>query len=196
MRVAIIERDGFKCKICGKFLTSCREAKRFVKLGHGLYNIDHIVPVVQGGRATMENLRLACPECNKKRKKQFSFREILEFAELPRVAASCRELRPESNPNPIQSESNPNPNPNPKAEPQSNRFAPPSVSEVREYCLERGSSVNPQAFVDFYASKNWMVSKNKMKDWRACVRTWEQREERDRKPEPHINPFMRDEVHL
>jgi hypothetical protein len=96
----------------------------------------------------------------------------------------------------IQSESNPNPNPNPKAEPQSNRFAPPSVSEVREYCLERGSSVNPQAFVDFYASKNWMVGKNKMKDWRACVRTWEQREERDRKPEPHINPFMREEVHL
>ena len=174
MRVAIIERDGFKCKICGKFLTSCREAKRFVKLGHGLYNIDHIVPVVQGGRATMENLRLACPECNKKRKKQFSFREILEFAESPRVAASCRELPPESNPNPIQSESNPNP----KAEPQRKRFAPPSVDEVRAYCMERGNSVDPQTFVDFYAGKDWMVGKTKMVDWKACVRTWESREKK------------------
>ena len=64
MKVELVERDGFKCKICGKFLTSCREARRFVKLGQGLYHIDHIVPVVQGGRATLENLRLTCPECN------------------------------------------------------------------------------------------------------------------------------------
>ena len=28
-------------------------------------------------------------------------------------------------------------------------------------------------FVDFYESKGWMVGKNKMKDWRAAVRTWE-----------------------
>ena len=39
----------------------------------------------------------------------------------------------------IQSESNPNPNPNPKAEPQRKRFAPPSVDEVRAYCMERGN---------------------------------------------------------
>ena len=36
--------------------------------------------------------------------------------ELPQVAASCGEMRPESNP--IQSESNPNPNPNPTREPR------------------------------------------------------------------------------
>ena len=115
MRVEIIERDGFKCKICGKFLTSCREARRFVKLGQGLYHIDHIVPVVQGGRATAENLRLTCPECNQKRKKRFSFKEILEFDPSQESAENCGEslqntARIQSNP--IQSESNPNPNPN------------------------------------------------------------------------------------
>jgi hypothetical protein len=142
----------------------------------------------------MENLRLACPECNKKRKKQFSFREILEFAELPRVAASCGELRPESNPNPIQSESNPNPNP--KAGSQRKRFVPPSVDEVREYCRERMNSVDPQTFVDFYAGKDWMVGKTKMADWKACVRTWERRQAGDRKSTQPINPFMREEVCL
>ncbi len=77
----------------------------------------------------------------------------------------------------IQSESNPNPNPNPKAEPA--RFTPPSVAEVREYCILRGNSVDPQTFVDFYSSKNWMVGKTKMKDWQAAVRTWESREKND-----------------
>ena len=116
MRVEIVERDGFKCRICGKFLTSCRDAKRFVKLGQGLHHIDHIVPVLQGGRSTLENLRLTCPECNLKRKKRFTFKEILDFESTENVAASCGEVPQnsaiiQSNPNP---ESNPNPNPESK----------------------------------------------------------------------------------
>ena len=53
------------------------------------------------------------------------------------------------------------------------RFQPPTVEEVRSYCTERGNNVDPQTFVDFYEAKGWMVGSNKMKDWRACVRTWE-----------------------
>lgn len=56
------------------------------------------------------------------------------------------------------------------------KFKKPSVEEVREYCLERGNSVDAQAFVDFYESKGWKVGNAAMKDWRACVRTWESRE--------------------
>ena len=115
MRVDIIERDGFKCRICGKFLTSCKDAKRFVKLGQGLYHIDHVVPVVQGGRATMENLQLTCPECNLKRKKRFSFKEILAFAENPdaELCGNSPQLAATCGLNPIQSNPNPNPNHNP-----------------------------------------------------------------------------------
>ena len=58
----------------------------------------------------------------------------------------------------------------------SKRFTPPTVDEVREYCEERGNGVNPQRFVDYYSSNGWMVGKNKMKDWKAAVRTWEQKE--------------------
>lgn len=53
------------------------------------------------------------------------------------------------------------------------RFTPPTVEEVREYCLERKNLVDPETFINFYESKGWFVGKNKMKDWRACVRTWE-----------------------
>ena len=58
------------------------------------------------------------------------------------------------------------------------RFIPPTVDEVAAYCQERGTSLDPDAFVDFYASKGWMVGKNPMKDWKAAVRTWERSEGR------------------
>lgn len=59
---------------------------------------------------------------------------------------------------------------------ESSRFAPPTIEEVKNYCSERNNKINADQFVDFYSSKNWMVGKNKMKDWKAAVRTWERRE--------------------
>ena len=52
-------------------------------------------------------------------------------------------------------------------------FSPPSVDEVKAYCSERKNSVDAEKFVDYYSSNGWMVGKNKMKDWKAAVRTWE-----------------------
>lgn len=67
---------------------------------------------------------------------------------------------------------------------QSSRFTPPSVEEVDEYCKGRKNNVDPAAFVDFYESKGWMVGKNKMKDWKAAVRTWERSNPKPAEPEP------------
>ena len=54
------------------------------------------------------------------------------------------------------------------------RFTPPTVEEVQAYCTERHNSVDPQSFVDFYTANGWMQGKGKkIKDWKACVRTWE-----------------------
>lgn len=53
------------------------------------------------------------------------------------------------------------------------RFTPPTLDEVKAYCSERKNNVDAERFIDFYSSKNWMVGKNKMADWKACVRTWE-----------------------
>lgn len=63
-----------------------------------------------------------------------------------------------------------------KREGHSARFTPPTVDEVRCYCLERNNNIDAEQFVDFYESKGWMVGKNKMKDWKSCVRTWEKRD--------------------
>ena len=56
------------------------------------------------------------------------------------------------------------------------RFTAPTVEDVTAYCRERGNRVDPQRFVDFYAAKGWKIGQNAMKDWKAAVRTWEQRE--------------------
>lgn len=73
------------------------------------------------------------------------------------------------------------------------RFVPPTVEEVSAYCKERRNRVDPAAFVDFYSSKGWKVGSSPMKDWKAAVRTWEQRDGRGpgTADKPHTsNPFL------
>ena len=68
-------------------------------------------------------------------------------------------------------------------------FTPPSVEEVEDYCRGRGNGIGGQEFVDFYASKGWMIGKNRMKDWKAAVRTWEnERKKRGGSPSPAPAP--------
>ena len=62
------------------------------------------------------------------------------------------------------------------------RFAPPTLEEVEDYCLLRNNRISPQQFVDFYTAKGWKVGNTPMKDWKAAVRTWEQRDAEKRKP--------------
>lgn len=56
------------------------------------------------------------------------------------------------------------------------RFTPPTVDEISAYCQERNNGVNAQRFHDFYSAKGWKVGNQPMKDWKAAVRTWEQRD--------------------
>lgn len=62
-----------------------------------------------------------------------------------------------------------------QAEQKAAAFVKPTVEEIRAYCEERKNGLDAQAFFDFYESKGWKVGAAKMKDWRASVRTWEQR---------------------
>ena len=62
-------------------------------------------------------------------------------------------------------------------------FVAPSPHEVKDYISEKGYTVDAQRFIDFYEAKGWMIGKNKMKDWRAAVRTWTRRP--DQTPNPN-----------
>ena len=67
-------------------------------------------------------------------------------------------------------------------------FAPPALFDVSTYCQERRNNVDAQIFLDHYTSNGWMVGKNKMKDWKAAVRTWEKRQfENVAKRQPQVD---------
>lgn len=72
---------------------------------------------------------------------------------------------------------------------RTSRFNPPTEFEVRAYCKEKGYSVDATRFIDFYASKGWMVGKNKMKDWRAAVRNWERSRRQEATAKNRFNNF-------
>ena len=72
--------------------------------------------------------------------------------------------------------------PNGVSDTRAKRFTPPTLDDVSAYIRERGSNVDAQRFLDFYTAKGWMVGKNRMKDWKAAVRTWENRDSEQNKP--------------
>ena len=67
----------------------------------------------------------------------------------------------------------PAPSAPPKRQPQ--RFTPPTIDEVQEYCATRGNKVDAQRFYNFYTANGWVQGRSgkPIKDWRAAVRTWE-----------------------
>ena len=60
---------------------------------------------------------------------------------------------------------------------QPQRLIPPTVEEVRAYAAQRGDSLDPEAFIDYYTANGWKVGRNPMKDWKAAVRTWARKEQ-------------------
>ena len=58
------------------------------------------------------------------------------------------------------------------------KFIKPTVEEISDFCKERKNNVDPQAFFDYYEKVGWVYGKSKLpiKDWKACVRTWERNE--------------------
>lgn len=57
-------------------------------------------------------------------------------------------------------------------------FTPPTLEKVAAYCKERNNDISAQAFIDHYTTVGWRYGKGPgkpIKDWKACVRTWEDR---------------------
>ena len=51
-------------------------------------------------------------------------------------------------------------------------FVKPSIVEIKTYMIEIGMTDVSEKWFDYYESNGWLVGKNKMKNWKAAVRTW------------------------
>jgi hypothetical protein len=61
-----------------------------------------------------------------------------------------------------------------ETKPKSKLFIKPTIDEIKNYCLERKNNVNAESFSNYYEARGWKLKGIQMKDWKACVRTWEQ----------------------
>lgn len=66
-------------------------------------------------------------------------------------------------------------------------FVKPTPSEVEDYAKQIAFSVSGSYFCDFYEARGWMAGKVKMRDWRAAVRTWKQRQGESQKPPRQVS---------
>ena len=121
---------------------------------------------VQQIRTCLERLKLT-NEITIKSDKQGTIIQVVKYKDYQVSTNELTTNQPTSN---QQVTTNKNDN---KEKNDNNTFKPPTADDVRSYCIERNNFVNAETFIDFYESKGWMVGKNKMKDWKACVRTWE-----------------------
>jgi len=104
-----------------------------------------------------------------------------EKSSKARDAANARWSKASGDANALQTESEGNATQDPRPKTQdpllkkkrAPPFVPPKIEEVVFYCSERNNKVDPRAFIDHYETSGWMRGKNKIKDWKACVRTWE-----------------------
>jgi hypothetical protein len=59
-----------------------------------------------------------------------------------------------------------------KEEEQEKKFKKPTIEEIALYMEEKGMNNVAERFYNFYEAKGWMIGKNAIKNWKACVITW------------------------
>ena len=69
------------------------------------------------------------------------------------------------------------------------KFQKPTIPEIKSYCIERKNKVDAEYFFDHYEARGWMLKKEKMKDWKAAVRTWEKNDFNNGKQPEKSNPY-------
>tara|TARA_R110002110_G_scaffold21505_7_gene85427 strand:- start:56 stop:676 length:621 start_codon:yes stop_codon:yes gene_type:complete len=75
-------------------------------------------------------------------------------------------------------------------------FKKPNLNEVKSYCIERNNNIDAMAFIDFYESKGWQIGKEKMKSWKACIRTWESRESKKPQSMSKIHQHLQKNINV
>lgn len=99
-----------------------------------------------------------------------------------------------SNPN-----SNPNPDPDTKSDTETNcgcmadkppktTTTHPSREDVKRYCEKQGYAIDWEYFYDYYAGNGWKTGKNRITDWKAVLRNWARKEEKNH-GHPEKNKF-------
>ena len=163
---------GKTCPVCGATMVIDKEFGG----RNSIPSIQHNVPVSKGGEHEIGNISVICKQCNvtlqDKETDSLNADEVaVVWDELSgkcqasdgQVSGECQHRLGKDRLE-IGKDSTKVDKP---------RFAPPALDDVKAYCSERKNTVDPEHWYSYYEANGWMVGRNKMKDWKASVRTWE-----------------------
>lgn len=71
LRGVVLERDDWTCRYCATRPEPMWEWHSLVKRWMCNMHVDHVIPRVQGGDTTMDNLVACCAPCNLRKYDQF-----------------------------------------------------------------------------------------------------------------------------
>ena len=71
------------------------------------------------------------------------------------------------------------------------RFIPPTLEEVKAYCLERGCDIDAGYFIEYYNRRNWKTAKGPMKDWQRTIRNWDKKQRESHDQQKNFLPDSR-----
>jgi hypothetical protein len=162
-RKAVVERQGGKCAVCGA------EKRLYINR-------------IEGDSNAFENLEALCEDCYKKKSVRISysdkngldtesgglvsdFQKVRNYSEFEFDSEFDSDLESEFERGDEQPQK------------QAAKFKKPTLEEVKAYCEERHNRIDPGRFIDYYESKDWMIGRNRMKNWQAAVRNWERNEQ-------------------
>ena len=167
------------------------ETEKQQRLTGGCVSVDVLAKFRLCEDGLLRNQRLEAVRSERDRFLQQQSEKGRKSAESRKLASTAvqPDTQPESNSGStvveirLQPEVNsPSPTPTPNkeksiaSEPQRSRFAPPTIKEVEDRCLEIGLPTSEASkFVNYYESKGWIVGRSKMKSWKASLAGWKDR---------------------
>lgn len=168
---------GKACPICGKTMSSSYLC---------MPTIQHNIPVSKGGKHELGNISVICQSCNTsirdKETGALNAEEVIKVwddicqSSDSQMSVKCH-TEDRLGKDRLGKDSK---------EEKRKRFTPPTIDEVKSYCSERNNNVDANKFIDYYESNGWMVGRNKMKDWKAAVRSWERNNYGSPKQQSHV----------
>lgn len=157
----VMKRDGFKCAICGSIEKLC------------VHHIDGCDEQKPENNADNKMVTL-CRTCHSQTHAGAKIPDdLLDSIDYSNVTDSCNADVTKCNTEKEKEKEKETEIEGIRGKPALKRFTPPTIDEVKAYCAERKNTVDAEHWFSYYEANGWMVGRNKMKDWKASVRTWE-----------------------
>ena len=177
---------GRICPVCGQ---------KMLNHEHSMSrpSIQHNIPISKGGKHDLSNISVICHNCNVRLQDtptgDLNNADVVEaWAEIsgiPKdgIPSKGKDSKGKDSKGKVSLDKDIEAGKPPKR--AAKRFTPPTLEEVRAYCRERNSSVNPDDFYNYFTAdpdRQWIDAKgHQVTSWKQKILTWEKYDTKPKK---------------